>query len=235
MNKFWYIYVPRFIIIISIVAFAISMMLFPGGNHLDTNQIGYSFTKNFISELGRYKSMSGDTNFFSSFIFTSICCLNIFLGISFLKIPKLFKQNKISYGFALIGGTFIFIGCLFYIAVGFTPEDLYFQKHIFVAEYFFNTTSLGIIFFSIAILFSRINNLYASLSLALIALLVIYAINLSHIPEIDPADTMLYAQTYTMETQVFKVIMQKLMAIMIMINIYTFTIGINNLLEANDQ
>ena len=46
---------------------------------------------------------------------------------------------------------------------------------------------------------------------------------------------MLYAQTYTMETQVFKVIMQKLMAIMIMINIYTFTIGINNLLEANDQ
>ena len=95
--------------------------------------------------------------------------------------------------------------------------------------------SLGIIFFSIAILFSRINNLYASLSLALIALLVIYAINLSHIPEIDPADTMLYAQTYTMETQVFKVIMQKLMAIMIMINIYTFTFGINNLLKIDDQ
>ena len=235
MNKFWYIYVPRFIIIISIVAFAISMMLFPGGNHLDTNQIGYSFTKNFISELGRFKSMSGDVNFFSSFIFISICCLNIFLGISFLKIPKLFKQNKISYVFALIGGFFIFIGCLFYIAVGFTPEDLYFQKHIFVAEYFFNTTSLGIIFFSIAILFSRIHNLYASLSLILIALLVIYAINLSHIPEIDPANTELYAETYSMETQIFKVIMQKLMAIMIMINIYTFTFGINNLLNTNDQ
>jgi hypothetical protein len=178
--------------------------------------------------------MSGDVNFFSSFIFISICCLNIFLGISFLKIPKLFKQNKISYGFALIGGIFIFIGCLFYIAVGFTPEDLYFQKHIFVAEYFFNTTSLGIIFFSIAILFSRINNLYASLSLILIALLVIYAINLSHIPEIDPANTELYAQTYSMETQIFKVIMQKLMAIMIMINIYTFTFGIYNLIKFDD-
>ena len=234
MNKFWYIYVPRFVIILSIVAFAIAMMLFPGGNHLDINQVGYSFTKNFISELGRFKSMSGDVNFFSSFIFISICCLNIFLGISFLKIPKLFKQNKISYGFALIGGIFIFIGCLFYIAVGFTPEDLYFQKHIFVAEYFFNTTSLGIIFFSIAILFSRINNLYASLSLILIVLLVIYAINLSHIPEIDPANTELYAQTYSMETQIFKVIMQKLMAIMIMINIYTFTFGINNLMKFDD-
>ena len=123
MNKFWYIYVPRFVIILSIVAFAISMMLFPGGNHLDTNQIGYSFTKNFISELGRFRSMSGDVNFFSSFIFISICCLNIFLGISFLKIPKLFKQNKISYVFALIGGFFIFIGCLFYIAV--SPHRTY--------------------------------------------------------------------------------------------------------------
>ena len=235
MNKFWYIHVPRFIIIINIIAFTVAMMIFPGGNHLEVDQVGYSFTKNFISELGRFKSMSGDVNFFSSFIFLSTCCLNIFLGIAFLKIPKLFKQNKLSYGFALIGGILIFIGCIFFIAVGFTPEDLYFQKHIFVAEYFFNTTSLGIIFFSIAIIFSRINSLYACLSLALITLLIIYAINLSHIPEIDPANTELYAETYSMETQIFKVIMQKLMAIMIMINIYTFTFGINNLLNTNDQ
>jgi hypothetical protein len=37
-----------------------------------------------------------------------------------------------------------------------------------------------------------------------------------------------------METQIFKVIMQKLMAIMIMINIYTFTFGINNLIKSDD-
>ena len=224
MNKFWYIHVPRSIIIFNIAAFTVAMMLFPGGNHLDGSQVGYSFTKNFISELGRFKSMSGDVNYFSSFIFLSTCCLNIFLGISFLIIPKLFNDNKLSYGLALIGGLFIFIGCLFFAAVGFTPEDLYFQKHIFVAEYFFNSTSMGIIFLSLAIIFSRMNSLYASLSLILISLLVIYSIYLSHIPEINPVNSELYAKTYSMETQVFKVIMQKLMAIMIMINIYTLSL-----------
>ena len=104
MNKFWYIHVPRFIIIINIIAFTVAMMIFPGGNHLEVDQIGYSFTKNFISELGRFKSMSGDVNFFSSFIFLSTCCLNIFLGIAFLKIPKLFKQNK-SFDFIYIDGS----------------------------------------------------------------------------------------------------------------------------------
>ena len=53
-----------------IIAVALAMYLYPGGNHIELDQIGYSFHKNFLSELGFYKTMSGDINFLSSFLIT---------------------------------------------------------------------------------------------------------------------------------------------------------------------
>ena len=38
----------------------IAIILFPGGNHLDSTQEGYDFTLNFFSELGFYKTFSED-------------------------------------------------------------------------------------------------------------------------------------------------------------------------------
>ena len=62
MNTFWAVHIPRFVIFYFILANIIAIILFPGGNHLDSTQVGYDFTLNFFSELGFYKTFSEDIN-----------------------------------------------------------------------------------------------------------------------------------------------------------------------------
>ena len=52
MEKFWCIYVPRGTVIYFLFANILVMFLYPGGNHLELDQVGYSLNKNFLSELG---------------------------------------------------------------------------------------------------------------------------------------------------------------------------------------
>lgn len=47
----------------------IAIPLYPSGNMLDSTQIGYDFSRNYLSELSGYKTQSGETNFFSAFFF----------------------------------------------------------------------------------------------------------------------------------------------------------------------
>ena len=71
MIKFWTVYLIRFVSIYFIVSVFIASFLYPGGNIFDPNQVGYSFSKNYLSDLGGYMSRSGEINFLSSFIFNT--------------------------------------------------------------------------------------------------------------------------------------------------------------------
>lgn len=232
MNKFWCVYVPRGTAIYYVVATIVAMFLYPGGNHLELEQHGYSLIKNFLSELGRYKTMSGDVNFLSSFLFWTASCITFFQGVAFLFVPRLFDDNKASLSFAIIGGVLIFIGNIFFVAVGFTPEDLYFDQHIFVANAGFNLTSLAIFSFAIAIIFSRLSNYYALGAFILFILVTIYSVYISSIPEINPSDRELYIKTISMDFLIFKVVMQKLIVATLIINVIIFTYGLNQLIDS---
>ena len=52
MNTFWAVHIPRFVIVYFILANLVAIILFPGGNHLDSTQVGYDFTRNFQLYLG---------------------------------------------------------------------------------------------------------------------------------------------------------------------------------------
>ena len=69
MTKFWTVYLIRFVSIYFIFSVIIASFLYPGGNIFEPEQTGYSFAKNYLSDLGGYKSRSGEINFLSSFIF----------------------------------------------------------------------------------------------------------------------------------------------------------------------
>ena len=51
ITKFWTVYVIRFVSIFFIVSVIIASYFFPGGNIHNPDQIGYSFSHNFLSEL----------------------------------------------------------------------------------------------------------------------------------------------------------------------------------------
>ena len=55
----WLIKLPRLILGIFVVLNIIAMLSYPGGTFLDDATTGYSFTRNFLSDLGRTLSYDG--------------------------------------------------------------------------------------------------------------------------------------------------------------------------------
>lgn len=130
---FWTVIIMRVVPIYFLFAVIVSMLLYPGGNIHDSSQLGYSLTRNFLSDLGTYTSYSGDANFFSSLFFNTAMLAFSLVTISFVYASMLFRSKSLDFRIALCGSACIIIGSLFFSAVGLTPADLYLDAHIFVA------------------------------------------------------------------------------------------------------
>ena len=133
MLNFWTIKVVRFVTCFFVFACIVAAFFYPGGNIHDATQVGYSFTHNFLSDLGGLESHSGDKNMVSFILFNLSMILFFLVGISFLLVPLLFKENKSTFILAIIGSLFFFVGSIFFAGVGFTPYDLYLDLHTFFA------------------------------------------------------------------------------------------------------
>ena len=103
MINFWTVKVIRFVTIFFVAAVIIASYFYPGGNIHDTAQSGYSFTHNFLSDLGGLESHSGENNIISSIFFNLSMLLFIFIGISFMFVPILIKENKPTLILAIVG------------------------------------------------------------------------------------------------------------------------------------
>jgi hypothetical membrane protein len=131
MYNFFTVTILRFVSIYFVLSVLIASYFYPGGNIHDPLQIGYSFTHNFLSDLGGYTSRSGEVNFLSAFFFNFSMFIFSAVGIGFLFVPALFKDNAINYYLAWLGSIFFFVGTIYFAAVGLTPHDLYLSEHIF--------------------------------------------------------------------------------------------------------
>ena len=148
MTKFWTVYLLRFVSIYFIIAVIISSFLYPGGNIFDPEQIGYSFSKNYLSDLGGYMSRSGEINFLSSFIFNSSMFFYAFSGIGFF----------------------------FFAGVGLTPHDIYQELHGFFAKNAFRFLVPASILYVIALFKSSVNNKYTLVTLGYLIFTISYVI-----------------------------------------------------------
>ena len=131
--NFWAVTIPRMLPILFLGCVFVSIQFYPGGNLLDHDQPGFDLTKNFLSELGGYKSQSGQQNFLSAFFFNSSVFIFGLLSVTFFLVPKLFRADKVSYLLALCGAIIMVPGIIMFALVGVTPHDLYRDEHIFVA------------------------------------------------------------------------------------------------------
>lgn len=117
--------------LIFLISTGIAMLYFPGGTILDHNTKGYSFFNNFFSELGRWRTHNGETNWVSFFGFevallTQSLAMFIF-NFKFLETTNSLQLSKYAYYIALITGSlfpFLLSG------IAFTPCDLYLKYHM---------------------------------------------------------------------------------------------------------
>jgi len=224
MYRFWTVKVIRLIPIFFICGVIIAMYFYPGGNIHHPEQIGYSFTDNFLSDLGGVNARSGQANTIS-FIFFNLSMLTFALGgIGFLFVPRLFKEDSTSYFLALIGSVFFFFGSLFFAGVGLTPHDLYLEEHIFFALNGFRLLVPAAICYFFVLLRSPIKNSYSLLTFFFLVSTFAYVIFqiIGESPLLNPE---------AMSTQAT---MQKLITLIHLISIYSLSFAFSSQLKNLD-
>jgi|TARA_B110000444_G_scaffold183658_1_gene172643 hypothetical protein len=232
MYKFWCVFIPRFFLAYFFIAIALAAYFYPGGNHLDSSQIGYDFTANFLSELGFYRTLSNEINFISAFFFNSAMYLNLLVGFGFLMTPKLFNENIYSLVCSWIGAISIFIACIFFAGVGLTPADLYFPEHIFAVQNAFNLVILAYIFVSLAFLFSTSSNKYTIGTIIMVFVTIAYAVYISGQPVIDPINQKeLFYEKISMSDLRTNVVLQKTVTLSMNISLLIFSFGFADLIK----
>jgi hypothetical protein len=110
----------------------IAMVFYPGGTILDHHTKGYGFFANFISELGRWRSHTGETKWISFFCFEIALLVQatvMFLfNRYFLSHTQSRQLSPVAYFTALIcGSAFPFL----LAGIALTPCDLYLPYHMF--------------------------------------------------------------------------------------------------------
>ena len=235
MTKFWCVDALRIASVYYVVAVIIAILLYPGGNHIELDQVGYSLHKNFLSELGFHKTMSGDLNFFSSFFWNTAMYMLLLQGIAFLFIPSLFRENRYSFAFACLGTLFMFPACIFFVGVALTPGDIFFAAHIFTTTTAFNLYTVSIFFYVLAFISSSMSNYYTSGAILLLIAVSVYSYYLSGYQPIDAIkDRELYLEVYTMDLLIFNVVLQKVIISLMIITIITFSFGLNKLINKKE-
>ena len=181
---------PRYSMMIFILCIGVAMNVYPGGiYHMvgETGErmcpgvscvdpghhtIGYSFFKNFLSDLGRTTSHSEENNFHSSLLFNMVLT---FAGVTYilfyLNIRKVFNNNFL----ASLGSFFGICGAVCFIGVAFTPADLLLKPHIAFNHWIFRFFLASILCYSWIMYKSHdIDNKYIIGNLVFIFSLVTY-------------------------------------------------------------
>ena len=218
----WLIMMPRVVLILFIVFNIIAMFAYPGSTYRNNLSPGYSFTQNFLSDLGRTMSYSGEVNFFSAQFFNmSLILAGGVFSFFYFHVRKVFLADN-QRVLALIGSIFGVLGGLSLAGVGITPADLYLEIHIICATWLFRFLFVGSLFYSIVIFrHDQYENKYASGYLIFTFSILLYIL----VSELGP-DPKISQFSLT-----FQVVSQKIILLIFMVSIYIQTLGLKKLHE----
>ena len=220
MRTFWIIVFPRMSLGLFIVLNIIAMLSYSGSTFFDSFNPGYSFSRNFLSDLGRTKSFSGEVNFLSAQLFNmSLIMTGGVFTIFYLHVQRVFTDDN-QRVLAIIGSIFGVFGGLSLIGVGLTPADLYLELHIIFATWLFRFFFMASLCYTLVIYFhSNFKNKYAGGYLIFTISILLYII----LSELGP-DPKVSQFALTLQ-----VISQKMMILIFMVAVYIQTLGLQKL------
>jgi hypothetical protein len=133
----------------------IAMIFYPGGTHADPTTKGYSFFRNFFSDLGLTETISGDPKFASFLLFTVAMVLaGAALAIFFIAFPKFFSFSPSGKWFSIFGSIAGTISGLAFIGVA-LPGNLYLQLHTLSVQIAFLAFFVAVLFYIPALFLKR--------------------------------------------------------------------------------
>jgi len=151
-NRTMLVLIPRLAAILFILLQIVGMQVYPGGTMYDVSTIGYSFSKNFFSDMGAYVARNGEPNYLSMIIFSlSLTIVGITFALYYLFLPKVLGNDRTNYLLASTGTLFAIGGSICMIGTGFTPSDIVFAPHVFFANNIFHCFLVTALLYTIVI------------------------------------------------------------------------------------
>lgn len=131
-----------------IVFTLIAMLTYTGGSVNDHTSRGYSFTHNFLSNLGMLTALSCRSNWASALLFflslsTAGACLVIF----FILFPRFFQNSHLQRALCLIGSALGVLAGTSFAGIAFAPADLARPAHVQFVMWAFRLFPLAVLFY----------------------------------------------------------------------------------------
>ena len=219
-KNLWLITLPKMALGLFITFNVFAMFFYPGSTFLNNLSTGYLFTQNFLSDLGRTLTFSGEVNFLSSQLFNmSLILVGGVFSLFYLHVRKVFNTEN-QRALAFIGSFFGLLGGLSMMGVGLTPADLYLEIHIICATWLFRFCFVASLCYSFVIFgHAQFENKFATgyLVFTFSILLYILVSELGPDPKISQFSLML------------QVVSQKIILLILMAAIYIQTLGLQKL------
>ena len=207
----------RYLILFYVIGLSLSMLFYSGGNYLDPNTVGYSLSKNFISDLLRITSHSGADNL-PSLIMSVISFIALLIALFRFLFLAANVFQKDFHTLALLTKISAIFGCFCIFGVMITPADVpsLYGLHVFFADWIFYSSAVTLGLY--AYLFSKkdMNNYAIVLFLCTLA-----AICYIVITEYGPAPWV------SMNALILQVSSQKIITLSLVSTIFYMTKGID--------
>ena len=171
----------RILLIIGTVQYVVltvlAMIFYPGGIIGDTSIVGYSFTQNFFSDLGRISTPGGESNIVSRILFSTALTVSGILFIPYLiTLPGVFTKSRPARILCYIGSAIGIYTAICFVAIAFVPigGDLT-DLHLSLVEMAFAFVPLEALCFAIAMYLEKeFSRLYSYVFFAFTIILFLY-------------------------------------------------------------
>ena len=130
----------RAVILWFVVCAGAGMALYPGGTRLDRDTVGYSFTQNAVSDLGRTVARNGDPNSASATLFVlGLTPAGLGLAAFFVALLPLVANHSRAKTVAWFGCLAGIVAGVAYVAVAWTPANRVPFEHVMAQNWAFRS------------------------------------------------------------------------------------------------
>ena len=167
-----------------------AMLLYPGGSHMNRAQVGYSFTYNFLSDLGLRHTPNGQPNpVAGGLFFVALALAGLTLALFFIRFRRFYRRTLRQRVLSLIG-TLLGVGAgISFIGVAFTPADIYREAHVQFVMWAFSLFPLAVLCYTLVMAEGRaLQRGYTCVFLAFFGLLAGYYLLITQGPEFGTAN-----------------------------------------------
>ena len=131
-----------------VVLTLIAMLTYAGGSVDNPSTRGYTFTHNFLSNLGMTVAESGRPNWISAILFfIALGIAGAALIIFFILFRRLFQNTHLQLALAMIGSALGVLAGISFMGIAFAPADIARPAHILFVTWAFRLFPLAVLFY----------------------------------------------------------------------------------------